>query len=303
MSFVTLVVICLVVAQSSPTASHASINIASILRDSFGIRAVADALAVDNTESASTLQLFAHYHMIVQQLLLADTDTLTRATLYVEDHLVDYLSSEKRAESITRVQQACVHLSRLLATCSNLMEIVTLQAELFYSLPQVQGFSLFIVFIFVGFFILLLQIMIEKLARVLDESASRSSTKQMPLSDAVSGRRGELVATGTSDRRICIWDPSDGNCVRILRDRHASAAGGGSFTCFEMVDNETLASGTSDNLVKVWSLVTGVCVRTLSGHYSSVSALRTLESGGVLASGSHDGKVKKSRKKEKWSIT
>ncbi len=77
-------------------------------------------------------------------------------------------------------------------------------------------------------------------------------------------KNGSMVASGSDDYMIKIWDLDTGECVRTLRGHEDSV------TCFEMHE-EKLISGSWDGLIKVWDLKKNECVQNLEGHTYRVS--------------------------------
>ncbi|KAK4148862.1 WD40-repeat-containing domain protein [Chaetomidium leptoderma] len=79
-----------------------------------------------------------------------------------------------------------------------------------------------------------------------------------------------LLASGSDDETVKIWDPATGQCVSTLKG-HAS-----DFSVWSVAwshDATRLASGSGDKTVKIWDPGTGQCVSTLKGHASNVRSL------------------------------
>ncbi len=98
---------------------------------------------------------------------------------------------------------------------------------------------------------------------------------------------GKMLASGSKDKTIKLWNPKTGQEIRTLRG-HASQILSVAFS----PDGKTLASGSEDNTIKLWNLQTGQEIRTLRGHSSSVSSVSFSPDGKVLASGSFDNTIK-----------
>ncbi|KAH7329457.1 WD domain-containing protein [Stachybotrys elegans] len=92
-----------------------------------------------------------------------------------------------------------------------------------------------------------------------------------------------ILATGSYDTTIRIWNIDTGNCIRVLRG-HTNPVRALQF------DGSKLISGSFDKTIKIWNLETGECVSTLQGHTDGVVSVHF--DGLTLASGSIDQTVK-----------
>ncbi len=96
---------------------------------------------------------------------------------------------------------------------------------------------------------------------------------------SVSFDREGLLASGSNDTTIKLWNTKTGECLRTL-------TGHGSFVNSVSFDAEgLLASGSADSTIKLWNTTTGECLRTLTGHGGSVLSV-SFDREGRLASGS-----------------
>lgn len=92
-----------------------------------------------------------------------------------------------------------------------------------------------------------------------------------------------ILATGSYDSTIKIWDIETGKEIRTLRG-HTSG-----IRCLQF-DDTKLISGSIDMDIKVWNWRTGACVSTFHGHSNGIVGLHF--DGSVLASGSMDKTIK-----------
>ncbi|KAN0095516.1 WD40 repeat-like protein [Hyaloscypha variabilis] len=92
-----------------------------------------------------------------------------------------------------------------------------------------------------------------------------------------------ILATGSYDTTIKIWDIATEKCIRTLRG-HTSGVRALQF------DETKLISGSLDKTIRVWNWRTGECLSTFPGHSEGVIGLHF--DGNILASGSVDRTVK-----------
>jgi WD40 repeat protein/tetratricopeptide (TPR) repeat protein len=95
---------------------------------------------------------------------------------------------------------------------------------------------------------------------------------------------GGILASGSADSTIKLWNPSTGECLRTLKGHSRQV------NSLVVLPGGILASGSEDSTIKLWNPSTG-CLRTLKGHSSYVFSLTVLP-GGILASGSQDKTIK-----------
>jgi WD40 repeat protein len=97
---------------------------------------------------------------------------------------------------------------------------------------------------------------------------------------------GRLVATGSSDRTIKLWDAANGHELRAL-----NASTGIKALAFSP-NGQMLAAGGNDGKLRLWNVATGLEQTALTGHTKSVLALAYSADGRWLASGGADEAVK-----------
>ncbi|KAJ2323546.1 WD repeat protein Lub1, partial [Coemansia sp. RSA 2681] len=95
-----------------------------------------------------------------------------------------------------------------------------------------------------------------------------------------------LVATGSADKTICLWDPAD------LTQPTRTLAGHTDNVCAlaSSPDGHVLVSGSWDKTAKVW--VDGECRHTLRGHQHAVWSVLIMSDGSVLT-GSADKLIRR----------
>jgi len=96
---------------------------------------------------------------------------------------------------------------------------------------------------------------------------------------------GGILASGSLDYTIKLWNTSTGVCLRTLQGHSAIVFS------LAVLPGGILASVSEDHTIKLWNPSTGECLRTLQGHSSYVFSLAVLPSE-VLASGSSDQTIK-----------
>ncbi|KAF7522219.1 hypothetical protein G7054_g12211 [Neopestalotiopsis clavispora] len=94
-----------------------------------------------------------------------------------------------------------------------------------------------------------------------------------------------LLASGSWDHTIKLWDTVSGACTHILKGHE------GYVTYVDFSANGLIASSSKDETIKIWDANSGHCVQTLKGHEKEVNSV-AFSSNGQVASGSGDGTVK-----------
>ncbi|KAL9045426.1 MAG: hypothetical protein Q9214_001526 [Letrouitia sp. 1 TL-2023] len=103
--------------------------------------------------------------------------------------------------------------------------------------------------------------------------------------NTVAFSRDGLLASGSPDSSIRLWDPATGSLLCTL-EGHSELVNALAFS-----PNGNLASGSGDETVRLWDPSTGALLSTLRGHSSSVNAV-AFSPDGKLASGSADKTVR-----------
>lgn len=96
---------------------------------------------------------------------------------------------------------------------------------------------------------------------------------------------GRLLASGSEDHSVRLWDPATGSSRGTL-EGHSSRINAVGFS-----SNDQLASASDDKSVRLWDPVTGKCQGILWGHEIEVIAIRFFHSGQFLASVSSNGSM------------
>ncbi|SCW00311.1 LAFE_0C01354g1_1 [Lachancea fermentati] len=105
---------------------------------------------------------------------------------------------------------------------------------------------------------------------------------------------GELIATGSMDNTIRLWNSKKGESAGDALRGHGKWITSLAWEPIHLVkagDKPRLASASKDGTIKIWDVTRRVCLLTLSGHTSSVSCVKW-GGRGVLYSGSHDKSIR-----------
>ncbi|OQD75267.1 hypothetical protein PENANT_c158G06719 [Penicillium antarcticum] len=96
-----------------------------------------------------------------------------------------------------------------------------------------------------------------------------------------------LLASGSDDNTVRLWDPATGVLVQTL-EGHSHSVLSVTFS----PDGQLLASGSQDNTIRLWDPATGELTQMLEGHSDSVWSVAFSPDGRLLASGSGDSTVR-----------
>ncbi|WP_407896811.1 NB-ARC domain-containing protein [Scytonema sp. NUACC26] len=102
-----------------------------------------------------------------------------------------------------------------------------------------------------------------------------------------------MIASGSEDQTVRIWDISKGECIQVLQG-HTRRVWSVAFSP-KAVDSTLegiVASGGDDCTIKLWDVTTGECLKTLHEHTAGVSSVAFHPHGNLLASGSGDGTIR-----------
>ncbi|KAI9037866.1 uncharacterized protein KD926_011569, partial [Aspergillus affinis] len=98
---------------------------------------------------------------------------------------------------------------------------------------------------------------------------------------------GRLLASGSDDKTVRLWDTATGALQQTL-EGHTDRAMSVAFS----PDGRLLASGSDDATVRLWDTATGALQQTLEGHTNRVRSVAFPPDGRLLASGSNDETVR-----------
>jgi len=99
-------------------------------------------------------------------------------------------------------------------------------------------------------------------------------------------KRGHLVATGSDDATVKVWDMRVKGPQQSFNNRYATTA-----VCFSAQDDQIFAGGI-DNTIKVWDLRKNDVHMYLEGHQDTVTGIRLSPDGSYLLSNSMDNTVR-----------
>ena len=97
---------------------------------------------------------------------------------------------------------------------------------------------------------------------------------------------GRMIASGSSDNTIRLWDAATGQIKNILTD-HRDSVYSVSFT----PDSSTLFSGSADKTIRVWDVASGLQKQVLTEHEASIYSVAFSPDGSTLMSGSDDNAI------------
>ncbi|KAJ3191647.1 POC1 centriolar protein A, partial [Entophlyctis luteolus] len=98
---------------------------------------------------------------------------------------------------------------------------------------------------------------------------------------------GSLIASGSNDNTVRVWNPLSGALVSELNG-HSGSVNSAVFNH----DGSLIASGSDDKTVRVWNAFSGALVSELKGHSGYVLSVAFNHDGSLIASGSADKTVR-----------
>ena len=104
-----------------------------------------------------------------------------------------------------------------------------------------------------------------------------------PSAGSANSSDGQLLASGSDDQTIRLWNAHDGTCITTLQGHT-----GGIMSVSFSPNGQILASASEDASIRLWSVAHGTILKTLPGHTRCVWAVAFSPDGQTLASGSDD---------------
>lgn len=96
---------------------------------------------------------------------------------------------------------------------------------------------------------------------------------------------GKMVATGSSDCKILVWDAKSGEMISSCNGHQ------GAVQAITFVDSSKLFSGSSDKTAALWDTASGKRLQRFVRHRDNVSTVAASLDGSVLISGGWDKKI------------
>ena len=119
-----------------------------------------------------------------------------------------------------------------------------------------------------------------------EHSLENSGHKKTPWSVALSDD-GNLMATGSEDATIMVWDTRSGALLRTLKG-HTLTIWSLDFT----PDGQQLVSGSYDRTLKFWNTADGKLLRSVQAHEQAIVTLAVSHDGKTVATGADDCNIR-----------
>jgi WD40 repeat protein len=101
------------------------------------------------------------------------------------------------------------------------------------------------------------------------------------------GGEGGILASGSGDKTVKLWNVSTGKVIKTLWG-HEAVVRSIAFSS----DGQILASASEDRTIKLWDVNTGKTLKTLQGHQAEIWSIAFSPDSQILASASFDQTVK-----------
>ncbi|KAG9119557.1 hypothetical protein FRC07_005371 [Ceratobasidium sp. 392] len=97
-----------------------------------------------------------------------------------------------------------------------------------------------------------------------------------------------MIASGSDDSTVRIWDATTGNPLLAPLRGHSSTV----WTVGFSLDSRQVVSGSADRTVRIWDVKTGDPIRVLDGHSGEVNSVVFTPDGRRVISGSLDKTIR-----------
>jgi WD40 repeat protein/tRNA A-37 threonylcarbamoyl transferase component Bud32 len=108
-----------------------------------------------------------------------------------------------------------------------------------------------------------------------------------PTHNQISLGLGSILASGSDDHTVKIWDLNSRQKIRTLKGHS-----GWVYSVAISPNAQTVVSGSNDKTIKIWDINTGKEIRALTGHRGLISAVAISPDSAAIASASYDKTIK-----------